>query len=413
MKKTISLLIAIYLLLPPVSAQETDLIRRPALGFSIDFNDYLTPARIRSGSITQVLRDKQWAKMGDYGIGIGLSYFKGLQKHIDLATTLAGTWSKIPNLSGGDNKFLLEGDASAQFKMMTEKYYVIPYLSAGVGASKYGGYYGAFVPLGIGFRFNLFPEADIFLNSQYRIPVVNGTNDYHFFYNFGVAGNIGRKKTAPVKTVEIPQIKDTDGDGIPDDKDKCPTVAGVAKYDGCPIPDTDGDGINDELDKCPTVPGVARYQGCPVPDTDGDGINDEEDKCPTVPGVKENQGCPVISEEVKKKIDFAAKNIYFASGSYKLLSKSFKGLNEVVQIMKDNADTKLAIDGYTDNTGKADKNQILSENRANAVKQYLVSKGIVDQRFNSAGHGQGNPVATNKTATGRAKNRRVELKLGY
>jgi OOP family OmpA-OmpF porin len=129
--------------------------------------------------------------------------------------------------------------------------------------------------------------------------------------------------------------------------------------------------------------------------------------------VAENQGCPLIPEEVKKKVEFAAKNIYFNTGSYKLLARSFKGLNEVVKILKENPDLKLAIDGYTDNSGNAAKNQLLSDNRSGAVKQYLHSKGIEENRITSTGHGQDSPVADNKTAAGRAKNRRVELKLDY
>ncbi|MGB3008092.1 MAG: OmpA family protein, partial [Chitinophagaceae bacterium] len=198
-----------------------------------------------------------------------------------------------------------------------------------------------------------------------------------------------------------------------DEEDKCPTVPGLARYQGCPIPDTDKDGINDEEDKCPTIPGVARYQGCPVPDTDGDGVNDEEDKCVTIPGPRENYGCPVITEEIKKKVDFAAKNILFVTGSAKLQTKSFKGLNEVAQIMKDNPGMSLAIDGHTDNVGAEDKNQVLSDNRANSVKTYLVSKGVDETKITAQGHGETMPVADNKTAAGRQQNRRSELKLSY
>jgi len=208
-------------------------------------------------------------------------------------------------------------------------------------------------------------------------------------------------------------IPDTDKDGINDEEDKCPTVFGLARYQGCPIPDSDGDGINDEEDKCPTVPGVARYQGCPVPDSDGDGLNDEEDKCPHLAGPKENQGCPIIPDEVKKKVDFAAHNILFVTGSYKLVASSNKGLNDVVKILNDNPDMKLAIDGHTDNVGSDPMNQTLSENRANTVKTYIIGKGISESRITSAGHGETMPIADNKTATGRQKNRRVELKLSY
>lgn len=204
---------------------------------------------------------------------------------------------------------------------------------------------------------------------------------------------------------------DRDGDGIADGDDKCPDVAGLARYQGCPIPDTDKDGINDELDKCPTVPGVARYQGCPIPDTDGDGVNDEEDKCINEKGPASNYGCPVINEEIIRKVNRAAQNVFFATGSSKLLAKSNASLNSVVAVLNENPTYKVNIDGHTDNTGKPDKNQILSDARAASVKAYLVSKGISEDRLTSTGFGQDKPVADNKTAAGRAKNRRVEMTL--
>ena len=114
-----------------------------------------------------------------------------------------------------------------------------------------------------------------------------------------------------------------------------------------------------------------------------------------------------------KKINYAAQNIYFATGKATLLSKSFKGLNEVAKVLKDDAELKLAIDGHTDNVGTDNLNQKLSENRAAAVKAYLVKQGIDADRLVSAGYGETQPVADNKTAAGRQKNRRVELKLSY
>ncbi|MEO7524098.1 MAG: DUF5723 family protein [Ferruginibacter sp.] len=204
-------------------------------------------------------------------------------------------------------------------------------------------------------------------------------------------------------------IPDTDGDGINDEDDKCPTVAGIAKYQGCPIPDTDGDGINDEEDKCPTVVGTAKYQGCPVPDTDGDGVNDEDDKCPTRPGSVSNQGCPVIAKEIIEKINFAAKNIFFSTGSSKLLPKSFKSLNSVASLLASDKSLMITIDGHTDNTGKVEKNQQLSQDRAASVKAYLVSKGMEESRASVNGYGDTKPIADNKTVAGRAKNRRTEM----
>ncbi|HET9055490.1 MAG TPA: OmpA family protein, partial [Chitinophagaceae bacterium] len=204
---------------------------------------------------------------------------------------------------------------------------------------------------------------------------------------------------------------DSDNDGIADKDDACPTQPGLAKYKGCPIPDSDGDGINDEEDKCPNQSGLARYQGCPIPDSDGDGVNDEEDKCPTVVGVVENFGCPKVDENIVKKLEYAAKNVYFAPGKFTLLAKSNAGLNEVVKIMKSNPELNLEINGHTDNTGDAAKNQTLSERRAQAVKDYLVKKGVEEARIISAGYGQDQPIADNATAAGRAKNRRVEIKV--
>ena len=208
-------------------------------------------------------------------------------------------------------------------------------------------------------------------------------------------------------------IPDTDGDGINDKEDKCPTVPGVIEYQGCPIPDTDGDGILDINDKCPTVPGVIEYQGCPIPDSDGDGLNDKEDRCPFLAGPRENQGCPLIPIEIKNKVDYAARYILFATAKYQLLSKSYKGLDEVVRILKDNPDMYLSIDGHTDNVGKDDYNHTLSHNRAGAVREYFISKGIAENRLRSAGHGETTPIADNNTATGRQKNRRVEMQLSY
>lgn len=427
---------------------QDDLIRRPAIAISATLTDFISPARIRSTSLNHVLSNHEMAKLGQMDPGIAVTYFRGLKKHIDFAGTLGGSILQYPfeNHPYFTDHLLLTADAQLNFKLTTEKYWVQPYVTAGVGAQQYDGYYGAFIPMGLGMKVNLWDEADFFVTSQYRVPITKETSNYHLFYSLGFAQPLGKKKVKvvapPPPPPPPPPPADTDGDGITDDKDKCPTVPGVAKYDGCPIPDTDKDGINDEEDKCPTVPGlakyngcpipdtdgdgindeedkcptvagVARYQGCPIPDTDGDGINDEEDKCPNLPGVKENQGCPLVKEEVKKKVDFAAKNILFVTGSYKLATSSFKNLNEVVKIMQENPDMKLAIDGHTDNTGKPDKNQVLSENRANSVKNYLVSKGIAESRLTAQGHGDTMPIADNKTAAGRQKNRRVEMALSY
>ena len=212
-------------------------------------------------------------------------------------------------------------------------------------------------------------------------------------------------------------IPDTDGDGINDEQDKCPNQAGTAKYNGCPIPDTDGDGINDEQDKCPNEAGTAKYDGCPVPDRDKDGINDELDKCPDVAGTAANNGCPEekpeVSDKISRVVNTNAQNISFTGTTTTITTKSNASLNNLVKILNENPDLKVRIEGHTDNAGNDDANMTLSANRADAVKTYLVSKGISEDRITTEGFGETTPIADNNTAAGRTKNRRVEIKVMY
>ncbi len=230
----------------------------------------------------------------------------------------------------------------------------------------------------------------------------------------GIIDSLDKCPTVPgLPKYEGCPIPDTDKDGINDEEDKCPTVPGLPKYQGCPIPDTDGDGINDENDKCPTVPGVAEYQGCPVPDRDKDGIPDDKDKCPDVPGVASQQGCPEITEEVVKRIEYAAKKIFFDVNKTTLRPASFGPLGDVITILNENQSVKLKIDGHTDSDGSDEFNLRLSDGRAAAVKNYLISKGIDESRLVSEGFGESMPIADNKTKAGKQQNRRVEMKLFY
>lgn len=205
--------------------------------------------------------------------------------------------------------------------------------------------------------------------------------------------------------------EDRDGDGVLDKDDKCPTVAGLKENNGCPPVDTDKDGIPDKDDKCPTVAGLSRYNGCPVPDTDGDGVNDEEDKCPAVKGLKENNGCPEVNKEIVEKVNYAAKRILFKFGKADISPESFKTLDEVVDILKQNPELKLTIEGHTSSDGIREVNMKLSQDRANTVKAYMVSKGIGESRLTAVGYGPDRPLNAGKTEAEKAKNRRVELKV--
>lgn len=171
-------------------------IRPPALGISFILNDFITPQRIRSQSLSQVVHNGNWAKLAEMGSGFGLHYFQGLKDHFDFSASLTGSFVRnvLPGEISQDNSFMMEADASINIKMMTDHYLFTPYLSFGAGAGKYESYYSAIIPLGIGFKINLFDEAAIFINTQYRIPVTMETNNFHFMHNIGIAGVIGQKK---------------------------------------------------------------------------------------------------------------------------------------------------------------------------------------------------------------------------
>lgn len=206
-------------------------------------------------------------------------------------------------------------------------------------------------------------------------------------------------------------IPDTDKDGINDEEDKCPNEAGTAKYNGCPIPDTDKDGINDEEDKCPNEAGIAKYNGCPIPDRDNDGVNDEEDRCPDIAGSRANNGCPDVPADVSKTLSSSARNISFTANSAKLTARSNSSLDQVAKAMREHPEMKLKIEGHADNTER-DMMKV-SEDRATAVKNYLVSKGISADRIEVEGFGETTPIADNGSSAGRTKNRRVEIKVVY
>ncbi|MGO4820224.1 MULTISPECIES: OmpA family protein [unclassified Flavobacterium] len=202
---------------------------------------------------------------------------------------------------------------------------------------------------------------------------------------------------------------DTDGDGIADKDDACPDVAGLAALKGCP--DADGDGIADKDDKCPTVAGPKENAGCPWPDTDGDGVLDKDDKCPTVKGTVANAGCPEVTAEVIKQLNEYGKTILFDSGKSSFKTQSYSVLQSITDILKEYPNSNFMIEGHTDSDGSNALNQTLSENRAAAVRNYLIEKGINTDRLKSTGFGETKPIDTNKTSKGKANNRRVEVSL--
>lgn len=214
-------------------------------------------------------------------------------------------------------------------------------------------------------------------------------------------------------------VVDRDGDGIPDAKDQCPDVPedfdGNQDEDGCPEEenvDTDGDGILDNVDACPLQPGPASNNGCPLSDRDGDGVTDDIDECPDVPGAPP-RGCPrqVLVVKTDKAIEIR-KQILFETNKAKIKGNiSFEILDQVAAVLKSNPEIKVVIEGHTDSVGSAAYNLKLSDARANSVRDALVERGTDGGRLEAIGYGESRPISSNKTARGRAANRRVEFNI--
>jgi outer membrane protein OmpA-like peptidoglycan-associated protein len=221
----------------------------------------------------------------------------------------------------------------------------------------------------------------------------------------------------------VPPPPDEDEDGVPDKDDACVRLAGEPSSDrllsGCPPPppDKDGDAIPDENDGCPDVPGIAtgelRTHGCPR-DGDGDGVPDAGDACPEVKGVRppEGDGCPAPEPEpptVVDKIEIGER-ILFANDTATLLPESTSALEQVARVLHEHPEiARVEVQGHTDGTGAAERNDRLGEERALAVVAWLTAHGVAAERLSARGYGASRPIADNDSEEGRAQNRRVEF----
>src|SRR5690554_723173 len=234
---------------------------------------------------------------------------------------------------------------------------------------------------------------------------------------------------------------DRDGDGVADDEDKCPDVAGVPENDGCPA-DRDGDGVYDTDDKCPDVAGVLENDGCPADrdgdgvydtddkctddagvadndgctaNTDGDGVLDDVDECPTEAGPADNNGWPIKRVVVTVKSIKISEKVFFALAKADIKKESFDLLDEIATVINDNPRIKkIEIQGHTDSSGRASFNDKLSEERAKSVHDYLVNKGVDAERLTYKGYGSNQPLVPvaegeKESSEVAAQNRRVEF----
>jgi outer membrane protein OmpA-like peptidoglycan-associated protein len=281
--------------------------------------------------------------------------------------------------------------------------------------------FGVGIPVGAGVNFKVADGVALNVKGGYMFGVTEFF-DNNIYWSAGISLGMGKGKDAEPEPVPFePVIVDTDGDGIPDNEDDCPEVAGLAVFNGCP--DTDGDGIKDSEDRCPTEAGSVALQGCP--DRDGDGVADIDDKCPDVAGPASNQGCPIEKVEPKKeepkmeatkeqpkaKVELTVTAVQFDSEDAALSSASMAALDGLVAYLNENKNQNVTFEGHADSTGGEALNKNLSANRAKACADYVVSKGIEASRVASKGFSSSKPIADNTTPEGRAKNRRVDFVL--
>ena len=248
-------------------------------------------------------------------------------------------------------------------------------------------------------------------------PLSIGSDDLKILFTNSKGANIyaglgfilykGKKPEAVVVDTD----KDTDGDGVLDRHDECPTVPGPIENRGCPWGDTDNDGVLDKDDKCPEVPGPVENEGCPWKDTDGDGIPDKDDKCPTEAGLPEKQGCPKTHADIAGEVTSALKNILFNLGKATLRPEAMPKLDEAAKIIKSSNGGTFLVIGHTDRKGNAALNLRLSRERAAAVVKALEERGVEHSQLKSKGVGfEFAEVPVTASDAEREKDRKVEVK---
>lgn len=408
----------------------------------------------------QTLQGGSFGAFKDYTDGWEFGFHAPLSEqfilNIPVKIGMGNVTADVPNMQ------IAGLDAQMHFYPLAHKNLFSPYLLAGLGGVRQGrDSFNMQVPVGIGLDIRIAKYAYFNIQSEFRYSSAENNNNFN--YGIGIKYFFGRKQMDTVQIIpmlEKPKVDtdmdgiideyddcpleaglqvfqgcpDTDSDGVPDNRDDCPVIAGLVEFSGCPdsdgdgvkdgadecptiagpkefngCPDTDGDGIEDRKDLCPSIAGIAAFGGCP--DTDKDGIEDSKDKCPNTYGPISNGGCPIIEAADREVLTFAMKAVQFQLGKATLVTESYGILNQIVGIMNKYPDYKLSIDGHTDNTGSAEVNRKLSESRAKACYDYLVSKGIPASRMSYQGFGPTRPIADNSTYSGRTLNRRVEFNL--
>jgi outer membrane protein OmpA-like peptidoglycan-associated protein len=216
-----------------------------------------------------------------------------------------------------------------------------------------------------------------------------------------------------------PSQRDNDQDGVSDSIDQCPnTPAGDAVNSrGCFMErDTDGDNVPDGRDRCPNTPSgvTADAKGCTIAvpddrDADGDGVPNSRDRCPDTPkaDAADANGCTILFHKGTRSV--ILRGVTFLPSRATLTPEAREILRDVAGQLVENPQYKVQVSGHTDIRGTRARNLRLSLARARTVETFLEANGVPPTQVTAKGFGPDVPIASNKTAAGRAKNRRVEL----
>jgi outer membrane protein OmpA-like peptidoglycan-associated protein len=494
-------------------SQDSSPVKKPALGLHFFYNDFVTAQRIGATSLKDVLKNDQWNQIQNMEGGFGLDYLQGLTKHIDLVGTLNGSWVDYMLPSGvlyGNSNFMLDINAGAHLKLLSDKYIFSPFLIAKAGFIAYKDISGFTLNPGAGFQIHLFKEAFVLTTVEYRTALGNKISN-ELYYSVGFATSIGKKKPKPPKVEEVvPEPKPVVQEVVIPSVDIIVAVSDEAT--GIPLPNvevtisgpegkninmfTGEDGkvtftqispadyvvrgllnsINTTVQQVQKQDFAGKENGLGVNLTHNDprftlsGIVVNKTKKLPEPGAeitvtndtrksvltkqsREGDGSffaqleatsdfhivgkkagyisnierlttkglnrsatlyvklELAIEEAKVGQTIVLNNIYFETGKAIILNGFSPDLEKLVRFMKDNPDTRLEIQGHTDNTGSITLNNKLSQMRADAVVSYLTANSIERGRLVAKGYGPAKPLTSNANTEGRAKNRRVEMKV--
>ena len=450
MKQLKLAVIALFTLVTVSNVNAQDKNNTWAIGFGLNTVDFIHAGITERDHFKDLLgSDEDWNVLPSISRIYAEKY---LEKGFSLQ--LAGSLNKIETfLTENDSDFLYWSvDASVKYDLnmlIGETAWFDPYVHLGGSYASADSEGEGMITYGVGFNTWFNENLGLNIHTGAKQGFADKVQD-HWQHSLGLVIKFGGKDTdgdgiydKEDACPEVAGLKefngcpDSDGDGIKDSDDACPEVAGLASMNGCPdtdgdgiadkddmcpnekgtkankgCADTDGDGVVDKDDKCSTVAGPVANGGCPWPDADGDGVLDKDDKCPNEAGPASNGGCPVvISKESEEALSMLPKFILFNTGKSTFKSGVTEKIDVIAKVMNKNPKANFLIEGHTDSTGSAAINDKLSKERAMAVKDYLVKKGIDTTRLDAQGFGPNQPIASNKTADGRSQNRRVVVKV--